>query len=382
MFGQLDDEQHAIQATVARFAQEQIAPHAAEWDEHDYFPRELMASLAQLGLTGMTVPEEHGGTGLSRLTAAVVYEALAGADLSVVVWLGVHNMAAGIIASYGDEAQRGRWLPGLISGDLLGAFSLSETNAGSDAASLQAVARRDGDSYVLNGTKQWVTSGSVADVFIVMLRTANAPGSAGISAFVVEKGTPGFTIGKIERKMGLHASPTAELIFTECRIPASHLLQQEGMGLRIALSALDGGRINIAAGATGVAQAAYMVALRYAQERQQFGHPIVEFQAIQFLLADMAMGIEASRLLTYRAAAVLDEHGRATKEAAMAKCFATDMAMRVTIDAIQVLGGAGYVRDWPLERFMRDIKITQIFEGTNQIQRLVIAREVQRSSSL
>lgn len=381
MFGQLDDEQIAIQSVVSRFAREQIAPHAAEWDETDHFPRELFQPLAHLGLAGMTIPESYGGSELSKLTAVVVYETLAMADLSTVVWLAVHNMAAGIIARFGTAEQRQRWLPGMAAGHLLGAFSLSEAGAGSDPASMRATARRDGDDYILNGTKLWVTSGSVADVIVVMARTSDAPGGAGISAFVVEKATPGFAAGKIERKMGLHASPTAELIFTDCRIPASHLLGTEGQGLHIALSALDGGRANIAGGATGVAQAALDIATNYARERQQFKHAIAEFQGVQFLLADMAIGIEAARMLAYRAAALLDERGQATKEAAIAKCFATDTAMKVATDAVQVLGGAGYVRDWPLERFMRDIKVTQIFEGTNQIQRVVIARALLKEST-
>ncbi len=374
MFFQLDDEQQTIQATVARFAREQIAPHAAEWDISEHFPRELLRPLADLGLAGMTIPETYGGTDLSRLTLAIVYETLAMTDLSVVVWLAVHNMVAGIIARWADDALRQRYLPGMAAGELLGAFSLSEAGAGSDPTGLRATARRVGDSYILNGTKLWVTSGNVADVIVVMARTSDAPGGAGISSFLVERGTLGLAAGKVEHKMGLHASPTTELIFTDCRIPVSHRLGAEGQGLRIALSALDGGRVNIAAGATGVAQAACDIARDYARERQQFGHAIAEFQAIQFMLADMAMQIDAARLLAYRAATLLDERGQATKEAAMAKCFATDTAMRVTTDAIQVLGGYGYTRDWPLERFMRDIKVAQIFEGTNQIQRVVIAR--------
>jgi alkylation response protein AidB-like acyl-CoA dehydrogenase len=374
MFFQLDEEQQAIQATVARFAREQIAPHAAEWDVSEHFPRELFRPLADLGLAGMTIPETHGGTDLSRLTLAIVYETLAMTDLSVVVWLAVHNMVAGIIARWADDELRQRYLPGMAAGELLGAFSLSEAGAGSDPTGLRATARRDGASYVLNGTKLWVTSGNVADVFVVMARTSDAPGGAGISSFLVPGSTPGIAAGKVEHKMGLHASPTTELIFTDCRIPATHRLGAEGQGLRIALSALDGGRVNIAAGATGVAQAACDIACDYARERQQFGHPIAEFQAIQFMLADMAIQIDAARLLAYRAATLLDERGHATKEAAIAKCFATDSAMRVTTDAIQVLGGYGYTRDWPLERFMRDIKVAQIFEGTNQIQRVVIAR--------
>ena len=336
MFFELDAEQQAIQATVARFAREQIAPHAGEWDETHHFPREIFAPLAELGLTGLTVPEAFGGAELSKLSMALVYETLAMSDLSTVVWLAVHNMVAGIIARFGDAEQQARYLPRMVAGEALGAFSLSEAGSGSDAASLRATARRDGDSYILNGTKLWVTSGNVAEVIVVMARTSDAPGGTSISSFIVEQGTPGFAVGKVERKMGVHASPTAELIFTDCRIPASNRIGAEGQGLRIALSALDGGRINVGAGAVGTAQAAFDIARDYARERQQFGRHIAEFQGIQFMLADMAM--------------------------------------RVTTDAVQVLGGAGYVHDWPLERMMRDVKVTQIFEGTNQIQRVVIAR--------
>jgi alkylation response protein AidB-like acyl-CoA dehydrogenase len=373
-FMMLDEEQLAIQESVTRFARDQIVPNAPMWDETEHFPREMFRPLAELGLTGMAIPESFSGAAMSRLNMAVVYEALGGADLSTVVWLGVHNMVAGIIATFGNDEQRARWLPGMAEGRILGAFSLSEPGAGSDAAGLRATARRDGDSYVVNGTKLWVTNGSVAEVTVVMLRTGDAKGGAGISAFVVEAGTPGFRVGKVERKMGLHASPTAELIFTDCRIPAANRLGDEGQGLHVALSALDGGRINVAAGATGLAHAAFTIARDYARDRMQFGKRIAEFQAIQFMLADMAMQIDAARLLAYHAASVYDLRGHATKEAAEAKCFATDMAMKVAVDAVQVLGGAGYVRDWPLERFMRDVKVTQIFEGTNQIQRLVIAR--------
>lgn len=378
MFGQLNAEQLAIQSTVRRFAQERIAPHAAEWDEQERFPREIFAPLADLGLAGMTVPEVYGGSALSRLDAVLAYEALASADLAVTVWLAVHNMVAGIIARFGTDTQKEWWLPDMTAGRMLGAFSLSEAGAGSDSAGLRATARRDGESYVLNGSKLWVTSGSVADIFVVMARTGEKPGASGISAFVVEAGIPGLTIGKVERKMGLHASPTTELLFTDCHIPVDHRLGKDGEGLRIALSALDGGRVNIAAGAVGVAQTAFAIATEYACRREQFGQTIIQFQMVQALLADMAIGIESSRLMVYRAADVLDARGEATKEAAMAKCLATDTAMQVTTNAIQVLGGIGYTRDLPIERMMRDIKVTQIFEGTNQIQRLVIARALIR----
>jgi alkylation response protein AidB-like acyl-CoA dehydrogenase len=369
----LDDEQQAIRDAVRDFAQERIAPHAEQWDEEQRFPREVFQPLADMGLAGLLAPEDLGGSKLSRLTGALIYEQIAAADMSTAVWLAVHNMVTGLIATYGNGEQRRRWVPRMTGGELLGAFCLSEAHAGSDAANVRASARRDGDEYVLNGTKFWVTSAGVADVYLVFLRTSDT-GARGISAFVIEKDTPGFSIGKRERKMGLHASPTGELIFEDCRVPAANRIGEEGQGMRIALSGLDGGRINIGAIATGVAQAALDIATRYAQERSAFGQPIAGFEGIQFLLADMAMKVEAGRLLVYKAGATMDETGMATREAAMAKCFATDAAMEVTTNAVQVLGGAGYVRDWPVERYMRDVKVAQIFEGTNQIQRLVIAR--------
>lgn len=374
MFFRLSDEQQEIQQLVRRFAQNEIAPNADTWDEENHFPREIFGPLAEMGLAGLLVPEDFGGSQLPRLTGAVIYEQLAQADMATAVWLSVHNMVAGLIHTYGDDEQRSRWLPGMTAGELLGAFALSEAHAGSDAANVRCMARREGDAYIVNGTKFWVTSAGVADVYAVMVRTDPKKGARGITTLIVEKDTPGFSIGKLERKMGLHASPTGELIFEECHIPARNRLGQEGEGLTIALSSLEGGRINIGSSATGVAQAALDVATRYAQERTAFGKPIGGFEGIQFMLADMAMQVEASRLLVYQAACKMDEGERAGKAAAMAKCFATDAAMRITTDAVQVLGGAGYVKDWPVERYMRDVKVSQIFEGTNQIQRLVIAR--------
>ena len=375
MFFRLTDEQQEIQRLVRKFAQQEIAPQAERWDEEAHFPREILRPLAELSLAGLLVPEDAGGSDLSRLTGAVIYEELGKADMSTGVWLSVHNMVAGLISKFGKDEQRGRWLPGLTSGELLGAFSLSEAHAGSDAANVRATAVRDGGDYVLNGTKFWVSSAGVADLYAVMLRTNEKSRSRGISTFIVEKDTKGFSIGKRERKMGLHASPTGELIFDQCRVPAANLLGAEGDGLRIALSSLDGGRINIGATTTGVAQAALDVAVHYSQERQAFGKPIGAFEGLQFMLADMAIKVHAARLLVYEAAFTMDEGDPATSmHASMAKCFATDAAMDVTTDAVQVLGGAGYVRDWPVERAMRDVKAAQIFEGTNQIQRLVIAR--------
>ncbi|HEY7123075.1 MAG TPA: acyl-CoA dehydrogenase family protein [Ktedonobacterales bacterium] len=372
----LNDEQREIQQLVRRFAQNELAPHAEEWAERAYFPREIFPKMADLGLAGMLVPEEVGGTNLGRFLGAIVFEELARADLTTAVWLSVHNMVTSLIYRFGNDEQRQRWVTRLAAGELLGAFSLSEANSGSDAAAMTTTARREGDHYIINGSKLWVTSGGVAEVYVVMVRTT-AGTAHGISALVIEKDTPGFSFGKLEHKMGLHASPTRELLFEDCRVPVDNRLGQEGEGFKIALSSLDGGRINIGASATGLASAALEVATRYAQERKQFGRPIAAFQGIQFMLADMAMKIEAARLLVRQAAAKADEGDPALSlYAAMAKCFATDTAMQVTTDAVQVLGGAGYVHDWPVERYMREAKVTQIFEGTNQIQRVVIARQL------
>jgi alkylation response protein AidB-like acyl-CoA dehydrogenase len=375
MFFELADEQIEIRDLVRKFAQNEIAPNAERWDEEGRFPREIFRPLAELGLAGLLVAEDLGGSQLSRLTGALIYEEIGQADMSTAVWLAVHNMVAGLIQAYGNDEQRRRWLPPMAAGELLGAFSLSEAHAGSDAANVRCMARRAGNHYILNGTKFWVTSAGEAHVYTVMARTDERSRGGGISTFIVERDTPGFRVGKLERKMGLHASPTGELIFEECRVPAANLLGSEGEGLKIALSSLDGGRINIGAITTGVAQAACDAAVRYMRERSAFGRPIGSFEGLQFMLADMATKIEASRLLVYSAAAKMDAHAHdAPMRAAMAKCFATDAAMAVTTDAVQILGGAGYVRDWPVERYMRDAKVGQIFEGSNQIQRLVIAR--------
>lgn len=375
MFFHLTDEQRDIRDLVRKFAENEIAPHAERWDEEEHFPREIFSPIAEMGLAGLLAPEELGGTQMTRLTGALIYEEIARADMSTAVWLAVHNMVAGLIHHYGDAEQQRAWIPRMAAGELLGAFALSEAHAGSDAANIRCAARREGDGYILNGAKFWVTSAGVADLYVVFARSDEQSRGRGLSAFIVEKDTPGLTIGKRERKMGLHSSPTGELILENCRVPVANRLGSEGDGLKIALSSLDGGRINIGAISTGVAQAAFEVATRYAGERSAFGQPIGAFEGIQFMLADMAMKIEAARLLVYQAAFKYDEgETDATMHAAMAKCLASDTAMQVTTDAVQVLGGAGYVRDWPVERYMRDVKVAQIFEGANQIQRLVIAR--------
>jgi alkylation response protein AidB-like acyl-CoA dehydrogenase len=372
----LNEEQIEIRDMVLRFTAQEITPHAEIWDETNHFPREIYHKMAELSLMGMTTPEEYGGSALSRLSNTLVYEELAKGEMATAVGLSVHNMVTASIARFGNPEQRHRWVSRLASGELLGAFSLSEADSGSDAASLQCKAECYNDLYILNGTKLWVTNGGEAEVYLVMARTSGGKGASGIGCFVIEKDTPGFSFGKIERKMGLHSSPTCELIFENCEVPVGSRIGEEGQGFKIALSSLDGGRINIGAIAVGVAQAAFETARNYSRQRAQFGQPISNFQGIQFLLADMAMKIEAARLLVYQAAYKLDEGQNAGMYAAMAKCFATDMAMEVTTNAVQVLGGAGYVRDYPVERYMRDVKVAQIFEGTNQIQRVVIARSL------
>ncbi len=372
---ELNEEQTDIRDMVRRFTEQEITPHAEEWDETHHFPRKVYSKMAELGLMGMTTPEELGGTMLSRLVGAIVYEELAKGEMATSVGLSVHNMVTGSLARFGNEEQRTRWVPRLASGELLGAFSLSESASGSDAASLQCRAERNGDTYILNGSKLWVTNGGEADVYLLMVRTSpSTTGSSGITCMVVEKDTPGFNFGKTERKMGLHSSPTRELLFEDCKVPVANRIGEEGQGFKLALASLDGGRINIGAVAVGVAQAAFDTACSYARERKQFNKPIATFQGIQFMLADMAMKIEASRLLVYKAACKLDAGQSAGMHASMAKCFATDAAMDITTNAVQILGGAGYVRDYPAERYMRDVKVSQIFEGTNQIQRVVIAR--------
>ena len=379
----LDEEQRDIRDTVRHFTRQEIAPYAGSWDEDHHFPRQIYTQMADLGLMGMTTPEQYGGSMLSRLTGALVYEELAKGEMATAVGLSVHNMVTGSLARFGNEEQRQRWVNDLAVGKLLGAFSLSESAAGSDAGSLQCRAERDGDGYVINGSKMWVTNGGEADIYLLMARTGSGKQSTGISCFVIEKGTVGFSFGKTERKMGLHSSPTRELIFEQCVIPAHQRIGDEGQGYKVALTSLGGGRVNIGAIAVGVAQAAFETARNYALERKQFGQTIAGFQGIQFMLADMAMKIEAARLLVYEAAYKLDgkhDTGVSNMHASMAKCFASDIAMEVTTNAVQILGGAGYVHDYPAERYMRDVKVAQIFEGTNQIQRIVIARELLRTT--
>ncbi len=372
----LNDEQRLIRKAARDFAAKELAPNVREWEESATFSRKVFDKMGQLDFTGLYVPENYGGTGVGRLTAAVIFEELSKGCFATAVYLSVHNMVTNLIYHYGNEEQRERWVKPLALGEKLAAYSLTEGEAGSDAANLQTTAVRTDGGFLVNGTKLYVTSGEVAEIYAVMVRTDEAQKQKGISALVVEKGTPGFTFGPHEPKMGMNASPTTELHFTDCFVPEANLLGEEGKGFNMALTALNGGRVSIGACSAGLAQQAFDYALAYAHKRQQFGRPIVSFQGLQFLFADLATEIEASRLLVYRAAAMMDQGEPCVMEAAMGKRFATDTAMRVTTEAVQILGGYGYMKSYPVEMYMRFAKVAQIFEGTNQIQRVVIAREL------
>jgi len=373
----LTEEQVMMRDMVRKFAQKEIAPLAAEIDRTHRFPRENLKKMSALGLMGVPVPEEWGGAGCDFLSYIITIEEISRACASTGVILAVHtSLGCFSLLYFGTEEQKKRYLTRLARGEYLGAFALTEPNAGSDPANLSTTARLEGDHYIVNGSKIFITSGGEADVYVTFVRTAPGKGYRGITCLLVDRDTPGFSIGKTEEKMGLHGDVTAELIFDNARVPRENLLGVENEGFKVAMSLLDGGRIGIGAQGLGIAQAAFDAALAYAKERVQFGRPIAENQAIQFMLADMATRIDAARALVYRAARRRDMGLPYTKEASMAKMFATDTAMQVTTDAVQIFGGYGYCRDYPVERYMRDAKITQIYEGTNQIQRLVIAKQL------
>lgn len=379
MIFKLNDEQLMMQKMVREFAEKRVAPGAAERDEAETFDRELYNEMADLGVSGICFPEEYGGAGGDTLSYILAVEELSRADDGLGVSLSASvSLCAWPIYAYGTEAQKKKYLPQLCEGKHMGAFGLTEPNAGTDAASQQTVAVPDGDDYVLNGSKIFITNASEAETYVVFAMTDKSRGTRGISAFIVEKGTPGFTFGKKEHKMGIRSSITMELIFQDCRIPKDNLLGKEGDGFKIAMTTLDGGRIGIAAQALGIAQAALDHAVKYSKERVQFGKPIAANQAIAFMIADMATKVESARLLTYRAAYLKDNGMSYSKEAAMAKMYASDAAMAVTTDAVQVFGGYGYSREYPVERLMRNAKITQIYEGTNQVQRMVVSGAVLR----
>ena len=371
----LNDEHQMIRDALRNFSQERLAPQAARWDKEAHFPKEELAELAALGAFGVAVPEQWGGAGLDYVSLALVLEEIAAGDGGTSTIISVNNCPVCSIAMmYASDAQKEQWLRPLAQGTMLGAFALTEPHTGSDAAALRTSATRDGDEYVLNGTKQFITSGKNGDVAIVMAVTDKAAGKRGISAFWVPTSTPGYIVAGIEHKMGQHSSDTAQILFDNCRIPAENLIGIEGQGYKIALSGLEGGRIGIASQAVGMARAAFEAALAYARDRESFGKPIYEHQAVQFRLADMATRIEAARQLIWHAAAMKDAGLPCLKEAAMAKLFASEMAERVVSDAMQVFGGYGYVSDFPIERIYRDVRVCQIYEGTSDIQKILIAR--------
>jgi len=371
---ELTEEQKLLQKSVREFAEMEVRPLAKELDETGHFPRELFKKAAELGLTGVAFPEEWGGAGFDHLAYTIVIEEMSRCCASTGVILSVQNsLFCDPIHRYGTEEQKKRFLLPFTRGEKIGCYALTEPQAGSNAAALQTKAEKKGDKYVINGTKAWITNGGVADGAIAYVNTDPAKGERGITAIVVEKGTPGFKVGKEEKKMGINATACSELIFTDCEVPVANRIGNEGEGYKVALSTLDGGRIGIAAQATGIAQGAFEAALKWAKERMAFGQPIAQFQAIQFMLADMATEIDAARLLVRKAAWKQDSGGRFSQEAATAKLFASEMATRVTHKAIQIHGGYGYSREYPVERAYRDARITEIYEGTSEIQRLVIA---------
>jgi butyryl-CoA dehydrogenase len=372
----LGEEERAVRDVAREFAQRELAPTVAQRDEEERYDRKLFDAMAELGLTAIPYPEEYGGAGMGTFPWVLACEEIGAADMGMAVSLSVHVLSQLPILAFGTDEQKSRFLPAMAAGRALGAFALTEPQAGSDAAALSLAARRDGDDYLLTGTKIWITNGAHADVIITFATVDRSLGRDGITAFVVERDTPGFRVGAHERKMGIRDSASVELIFDEARVPAANRLGDEGQGLRVALGALGAGRIGIAAACTGLARAALEHATRYATQRSQFGRPIAEQEMIQALLADAATSVDAARLLTWRAARLRDAGQPINAASSMAKMYASDTAMRVATDAVQVYGGAGYSRDNPVERFMRDAKGAQIYEGSNQIQRLIIAQHL------
>jgi butyryl-CoA dehydrogenase len=371
----LSEQHEMIRDALRTFSQERLAPNAARWDKEHHFPKEELKELAALGAFGVAVPEQYDGAGLDYVSLSLVLEEIAAGDGGTSTVISVNNCPVCSIAMmYANDEQKERFLKPLARGDMLGAFCLTEPHAGSDASTLRTTATRDGDHYVINGVKQFITSGKYADVAIVMAVTDKEAGKRGISAFWVPTNTPGYIVARLEEKMGQHSSDTAQILFENCRIPASNLIGDEGQGYKIALSGLEGGRIGIASQAVGMARAAFDAALAYAKERTSFGQTLFEHQSVQFKLSEMAMQIEAARQLIWHAASLKDAGKPCLKEAAMAKLFATEMAERVCSDAIQVHGGYGYVSDFPVERIYRDVRVCQIYEGTSDIQKILIAR--------
>ncbi len=378
----LTEEQIMIRDLARQIAVERIVPVRAELDEQNKFPTEVMKAMAQADLFGIYIPEEYGGLGKKSLELVIAVEEISKACVGVSTSYAANALGTYPILLYGNESQKKKYLPDIASGKKLVAFGLTEANAGSDASGVQTTAKLEGNEYVLNGTKQWITNGGEAEIYTVIAITDRAKGARGASAFVVEKGTPGFTFGKKENKMGIRASSTTELIFSNCRIPKENLLSKEGMGFIVAMKTLDSSRAGVGAQGVGLAQGAIDEAIKFAKNRIQFGQPITSFQAIQHMLADMQTQTEAARAMVYSACRMMDSGAKDfSRASAMAKLFATDTAMRVTTDAVQVMGGSGYMKEYPVEKMMRDAKILQIYEGTNQIQRNVIALDMIREAT-
>ncbi len=373
---ELSEEQRAIRDTARQFAQAEMAPHARQWDEEHIFPVACMRKAAALGFGGIYVREDVGGAELTRLDAALVFEELSQGCTSTAAYISIHNMAAWMIDGFGSDAQRKKWLPDLAAMKKFASYCLTEPDAGSDAASLRTRAVRDSDHYVLNGTKAFISGAGVADIYVCMVRTGGE-GPKGISCFVVEKGTPGLSFGAQEKKLGWHSQPTAMVVFENCRVPAANCIGGEGMGFKIAMAGLDGGRLNIAACSLGGAQFCLDRTIEYMRERKQFGSRLADFQALRFRVADFATELEAARLLLWRAAvAVENKEPNATRLAAMAKRYATDVGFDVVNGALQIHGGYGYLRDHPIERVLRDVRVHQILEGTNEIMRVIVSRDL------
>lgn len=372
----LNEEQIAIQDMARGFAAEKLAPFAMQWDEEKHFPVETLKEMAALGFAGIYLNEEYGGSGLSRFDAALIFEALSGGCTSTSAYMTIHNMASWMIDSFGNAGQRAKYLPGLTSMELIASYCLTEPGSGSDAGAMRSRAVRDGDHYVLNGAKAFISGGGVSDIYVAMVRTGDE-GAGGVSCFIIEKGTPGLSFGANEKKMGWNNQPTAQVIFEDCRVPVENRIGEEGEGFKFAMMGLDGGRLNIAACSLGTAQRAFDKALEYAKDREQFGKSIAEFQAIQFKLADMATDLEAARLMLYEAAKTLDAgNPEKTRKSAMAKRFVTDTCFNVANEALQIHGGYGYLQDYEVERMVRDLRVHQILEGTNEIMRVIIARDL------
>lgn len=377
MTNDLTENQKMIADMVRDFGEKEIKPHFMEWDEEQYFPIEVMKKLGELGLLGVLVPESYGGAGFGYLEYYTAISEIGRICGSIGLSVAAHNsLCTGHILTFGNDDQKKKWLPKLASGEFIGAWGLTESNTGSDALRMKTTAIKDGDSWVLNGAKNWITHGISGDVAVVLARSGELLDSRGISAFVVERGTPGFKAGKKENKLGMRASETAEMIFEDCRIPAENLLGNEGEGFIQAMKVLDGGRISIAALSLGIAKGAFDAAIQYSKEREQFGQPISNFQAISFKLADMATEIQAAELLTLQAATLKNSGSEVTKQSAMAKYYASEVCVKAATEAVQIFGGYGYTKDYPVEKFYRDSKLCTIGEGTSEIQKLVISRKI------